>query len=696
MKAILTEKPSVAGNIARIVNAKVKKDGYYTGNGYMVTWALGHLTALALPEQYRRERLTADDLPLIPEPFRLTVRQCRSDRGLIPDPAAVKQLKVIQSVFDECDSIIVATDAGREGELIFRCIYSFLNCKKPFVRLWISSMTDEAIKKGLAEMKDGQLYEGLYQSGKCRMKADWLVGMNASQALALSSGMGNNSLGRVQTPTLAMICKRFLENRDFIPQDYWKIHITLQNGQQYRRFGYAGEIKTKEDAELLHCRIKDIPQATVKKAERKKVFQNPPLLFDLTALQKECNVRFDFSAGTTLDAAQSLYEKKLITYPRTGSRYIPDDVMVQIPTLLAKITALPDFTGCNGILDMDNLPRFPVNGSKVTDHHALLTTGIKAAGLTGNERAVYLTIAGRMLEAFAPPCEMESLSMEADAEGLPFRSASKKVTFPGWRAVLNRMEDKDEGEEPQDEGKAEFKTGEAADISGCSLSKGKTSAKTLYTEATLLTAMETAGKDIADEQAREAMKECGLGTPSTRAAIITTLFRRGYIERSGKKLMPTEKGLVIYNAVKDMMIADPELTGSWEKSLSLIENGDSIPETFMQAIAIYTRQVTQQALSVKFPEQDKPAIECPKCRTGKIKVNGKVAKCLNNDCGFIIFRKFLNKFLSVQDIIDICTGGKTALIKGFMGKKGKPFPAALKLDENYNLTFIFPDDENSQ
>lgn len=346
MKAIIAEKPSVAADLARIVKAREKKDGYYKGGGYMVTWALGHLTSLALPEQYGLKRLKVEDIPFIPDPFRLVVRQCRSDRGLIPDPIAVKQLKVIDSVFNQCDSIIVATDAGRERELIFRSIYSLLKCSKPFERLWMSSLTDEAIRKGLSEMKPGQEYEGLYRSGECRMKADWLVGINASQALTISSGVGNSSLGRVQTPTLAMICARFLENRNFTPADYWKLHITLQNEGAYRRFCYAEDIKSIEEARLLHQRVKKITQARITKVERKRVLQALPLLFDLTSLQKECNVRFDFPAEMTLDVAQSLYEKQLITYPRTGSRYIPDDVMQGVPALLGKIAALPEFAGC--------------------------------------------------------------------------------------------------------------------------------------------------------------------------------------------------------------------------------------------------------------------------------------------------------------------------------------------------------------
>lgn len=297
-----------------------------------------------------------------------------------------------------------------------------------------------------------------------------------------------------------------------------------------------------------------------------------------------------------------------------------------------------------------------------------------------------------MLEAFSPHCEMESFSMEADAGGLSFRSNSKTVLSPGWRGVLNREEDSQEEEKDANAAAAQFKNTETSEITGCSLSHGKTSPKPLYTEATLLTGMQTCGKVVADEQAREAMKECGIGTPATRAAIISTLLRREYIERSGKSLLPTGKGLVVYNAVKDMLIADAQLTGNWEKALSQIQLGETPPQTFMKAIGIYTRQVTEQVLSAEFAERRIGAIDCPKCRTGKMIVSNQVAKCRDEGCGFIIFRKFLNKMLSVQDIVDICSGGKTALIKGFQGKRGKPFGAHLALDKNNNLTFIFPED----
>ena len=320
-------------DIARVVGATEKKDGYCIGNGYMVTWALGHLVSLAMPGTYGYTKTTADNLPMIPEPFRLVARQIKTAKGMVTDITANKQLKTIDEVFSKCDSIIVATDAGREGELIFRWIYDYLGYTKPFQRLWISSLTDEAIREGMENLRDGSGYDSLYAAADSRAKADWLVGMNASRALAIVSGSANNSIGRVQTPTLAMICARFSENRNFVSTPYWQLHITLKQGGAYRKIT-SGSI------------------VTVTKAERKRTFRQAPLLYDLTALQKDCNIHYDLTADKTLSIAQSLYEKKLISYPRTGSRHIPEDVMVHIPALLQKVVAMPEFREYGNTFDL--------------------------------------------------------------------------------------------------------------------------------------------------------------------------------------------------------------------------------------------------------------------------------------------------------------------------------------------------------
>lgn len=677
-------------DIARIVGATEKHDGYMSGNGYMVTWAFGHLVSLALPGFYGYSRPSASNLSIIPNPFHFTIRQKKTAKGYITDKAAAKQIDIIDQVFNQCDSIIVATDAGREGELIFRYIYTHLGYTKPFKRLWISSLTDEAIQKGMDNLKEGSEYDSLYMAADCRAKADWLIGINASQALVVVSGMGNNSLGRVQTPTLSMICERYRENRNFISTNYWQLHITLEGNDGHRQFRYIEELKEKTEAENLFNRIKAYPSARITKVERKKVNQAPPLLYDLTTLQKDCNIHLDLSAEKTLEVAQSLYEKKLISYPRTGSRYISEDVFREIPSLLQMVLRMNRFTHFAEETDPLRPSRKPVNDKKVTDHHALIITGNYPQELPETEEKIYLMIAGRMLEAFGPRCEKESLFMEATFGELLFRSRSFKILSTGWRNVFKRSEDGEEDEKESDEGMAEFSEGDNPKVSGHSLTQKKTMPKLLYTEATLLTAMETAGKNIADETLSEAIKEQGLGTPATRAAIISTLFKREYIERSGKALLPTEKGLFIYDAVKDMRIADVEMTGSWEKTLSDIEKRGASPETFMKAIEIYTRQVTEEVLSLKFPYAFIGTISCPKCGKGNVIIRHKLAKCDNENCGLLVFRKFLNKELTDQHMQQLFSSGSTKLIKGFKGKKGNTFDAMLIFDSNYNITFSFP------
>ena len=692
MIAIIAEKPSVGMDIARVVGADSKNDGYCAGGGYMVTWALGHLVSLALPDAYGYTKTAEEDLPMLPEPFRLVSRQVRTDRGMVPDLAASKQLRIIESVFNRCGSIIVATDAGREGELIFRWIYDYLGCTKPFRRLWISSLTDEAIRKGLEELKDGSAYDSLYAAADSRAKADWLVGMNASRALAIASGTPNSSIGRVQTPTLAMICARFRENREFVSAPYWQLHITLDGKESYRRFFRVGNFGDKAEAEAAFRSIPSGSVAEITKAERREVQQQPPLLYDLTALQKDCNVYLDLPAAKTLDIAQTLYEKKLISYPRTGSRHIPQDVMAHVPELLERISAMPEFREYGKALDLSALNTRSVDDTEVTDHHALITTGIAPEGLSEAESAVYALIAGRMLEAFSPCCKKETLLMECRIGETVFRSKSSAVASPGWRGVFGRKEDKEEDGDGLNDGHAVFSEGDKVPVSGHGLVQKKTVPKPLYTEATLLAAMETCGKDIADGEAREAVKDIGIGTPATRAAIITTLLKRNYIERSGKSLVPTEKGLLLYGAVKDMLVADVSLTGSWENALSQIERHTLDPDAFMASIRDYTRKATGEILRLSLPAAPVRTFTCPKCKTGHVILKGRTAKCDNEGCGLLVFRKFLNKELTDQHLEQLFSSGTTRLIKGFKGKKGVAFDAAVAFDAGFNLVLSFPKD----
>lgn len=691
MIAIITEKPSVGIDIARVVGADTRKDGYCTGNGYMVTWALGHLVSLAMPGAYGNTRTEPSSLPIIPDSFKLVVRQIRTDRGMVTDLAAAKQLKIIDEVFAKCDSIIVATDAGREGELIFRYIYSYLGYTKPFRRLWISSLTDEAIRAGMANLRDGREYDSLHAAADCRAKADWLVGINASRALASVSGTSNSSIGRVQTPTLAMVCARFRENRNFVPVPYWRLHVALTNDVGHRRFFHKNDFQDKASAHAAFAAIALGAVARITKVERRRFDTRPPLLYDLTSLQKDCNVHHDMTAEKTLAVAQALYEKKFISYPRTGSRYIPRDVMRTVPALLEKVCGMEEFLHAGATPDYGSLNTRSVNDSKVTDHHALIVTGMAPVGLSGDEKAVYLMIAGRMLEAFSPPCISETLLMEAEISGMPFLSRSSSVVVPGWRAVFGRKEDREDDEADDSNGSALFSEGETATVSGHGLSQRKTSPRPLYTEATLLAAMESCGKDVADEEAREALHDIGIGTPATRASIIATLVKRDYIRRSGKSIVPTDSGLALYDAVKGMSVADVAMTGNWESSLLRIERHSHEPSAFMDAIIDHTRRVTEGILAITMPVSPVHSRPCPKCGNGGVVIRPRVAKCDNPSCGLLVFRRFLNKELTEGHIAQLLSSGKTRLIKGFRGKSGNAFDAMLIFDRDFNVTLAFPD-----
>ena len=419
MKTIIAEKPSVAREIARIVGATKREEGYFEGGGYAVTWAFGHLVQLAMPDGYGIRGFVRDNLPVIPDSFTLIPRQVKAEKGYKPDSGVVAQIKTITRLFNDSEQIIVATDAGREGELIFRYLYHYIGCATPFVRLWISSLTDKAIRDGLRNLEAGSKYDNLYLAAKARSESDWLVGINGTQALSIAAGHGTYSVGRVQTPTLAMVCARYWENRRFTPEAFWQLHIATDGCDEGTvKFSSSEKWKEKESATELYNKVKSAGTATVTKAERKEKTEETPLLYDLTTLQKEANAKHGFTAEQTLEIAQKLYEKKLITYPRTGSRYIPEDVFAEIPKLLAFIGSLPEW---NGKLQPKAVPtRRSLDGGKVTDHHALLVTGEKPLFLSKEDSTVYHMIAGRMLEAFSEKCVKDTATVTAECAGVEF------------------------------------------------------------------------------------------------------------------------------------------------------------------------------------------------------------------------------------------------------------------------------------
>ena len=690
MKTIIAEKPSVAREIARIVGATKREEGYFEGGGYAVTWAFGHLVQPAMPDGYGVRGFVRDNLPIIPDTFTLVPRQVRTEKGYKPDNGVVSQIKVIKKLFDASEQIIVATDAGREGELIFRYLYHYTGSTTPFVRLWISSLTDKAIREGLRNLEDGSKYDNLYLAAKARSESDWLVGINGTQALTIAAGHGTYSVGRVQTPTLGMVCERYWENRRFTPEAFWQLHIAVNGNDNDGtvKLSSSGKWKEKELATALYNKVKEAGTATVTKVERKEKTEETPLLFDLTTLQKEANAKHGFTAEQTLGIAQKLYEKKLITYPRTGSRYIPEDVFSEIPKLLAFIGAMPEWKG--KVQEKAGPTRRSVDGGKVTDHHALLVTGEKPLFLSKEDNTVYQMIAGRMIEAFSEKCVKDTTTVTAECAGAEFMVKGSIIRQAGWRAVHGE-EDKEEISIP------DWQEGDTLTLKGCSITEGKTKPKPLHTEATLLSAMETAGKEVEDDALRQALKDCGIGTPATRAAIIETLFKRGYMERCKKSLVPTEKGLALYSIVKTMRIADVALTGEWEKELARIERGELPADTFRKEIEAYTREITSELLSCDklFARKDS-GCKCPKCGTGTMQFYGKVVRCDNAECGLPVFRLKANRTLSDEEIKDLLTEGHTKLLKGFKSKQGKSFDAIVAFDGEFNTTFVFPEKKTTK
>ena len=612
MKVIIAEKPSVAREIARVVRATNKKNGYIEGGGYAVTWALGHLITAAMPEAYGIKGFHKENLPILPPVFTLIPRQIKEGKGYKADPAAVAQLKVIEKLFRECEGIIVATDAGREGELIFRFIYEYLGIAKPFDRLWISSLTDKAIKEGLARLQSGVAYDNLYYAARARSEADWLVGINATQAISIAAGRGTYSLGRVQTPTLCMVCSRFLENKKFEPQAFWQLSLAVREGDENFRFSSADRWFDKAEATALYEKLRNASVATVETIVRKEIKQEPPLLYDLTTLQKEANSRFGYSAEQTLSLAQKLYEKAYITYPRTGSRHIPEDVFAEIPALIAFLHDHPVW-GVHA-RRLTELNAHSVDGKKVTDHHALLITGKKPIDIFGEEVVIYDMIVGRMLEAFSARCVKDVSTVTAACEDVKFILKGEIIKEEGWRAILknSRKKDKEQAEAEERESREngegiiipQWEEGKQLSLCACSLAQGTTKPKPLHTESSLLAAMETAGKELEDEELRAQLKDCGIGTPATRAAIIETLFAREYMVRQKKSLVPTEKGLAVYSIVREMKIGNAEMTGQWEADLARIERGELKEQEFRKGIENYATQITDELLSSKilFPK----------------------------------------------------------------------------------------------
>lgn len=708
MKTIIAEKPSVAKEIAHIVGADKREESYMQGNGYYVTWAFGHLVQPAMPETYGMKGFHAENLPVIPDPFVLVPRQVKTENGYKPDAGVLAQIKIIGKLFDSSERIIVATDAGREGELIFRYLYAYLGCRKPFDRLWISSLTDTAIREGLQNLKDGKEYDNLYHAAKARSEADWLVGINGTQALTIAAGRGTYSVGRVQTPTLGMVCERYWEHKRFESKPFWQVHFGVVDADSGNilKFTSVNRWTDKATASDIYNKVKDTGSAIITKVATKRKVEKAPFLYDLTTLQKEANSQHGFTAEHTLSIAQKLYEAKFITYPRTSSRYISDDVFATLPKLFKNLENHSEYGEKVKLLPgSEDYSKNSVNAAKVTDHHALLITENAAIGLFKDEKIVYDMILCRMIEAFSADCikDITSVTAQVDHE-VEFGISGSIIRQTGWRALSlkekNNRQDKDADatdNEVKNQVIPNWQEGQHITLSGCTITEGKTKPKPLHTESTLLAAMETAGKEIEDDTMRQAMKDSGIGTPATRAAIIETLLKREYMVRQQKKLVPTEKGLALHSVVKNMAIANVEMTGKWEAELAKIERGEASADGFTHSIEGYTREITAELLGCDrlFSHKDS-GCQCPKCKHGTMQFFGKVVRCSNKECGMPVFKQVAGKLLTDADITDLLTKGKTRTLNGFTSKQGKSFSAAIAFDENFNTKFVFAERKTTE
>lgn len=619
MKVCIAEKPSVAREIARIVGANNKKDGYLEGNGYQITWVFGHLCTLKEPHDYNPvwKRWSLNDLPIIPERFGIK---------LITNQGVEKQFKIIEHLIAGAEEVINCGDAGQEGELIQRWVMQKAKCKCPVYRLWISSLTEEAIREGFQHLRPESEFQKLYEAGLSRAIGDWLLGINCTRLYTVKYGKQNLlSIGRVQTPTLALIVNRQLDIENFKPEKYWELKTVYRN----TTFSATkGKFATQEEGEQFLDEVKQSP-FTVTDVKTKKGDEFPPRLFDLTSLQVECNKKFSFSADDTLQLIQSLYEKKLTTYPRVDTTYLSDDMYPKIPGILRGLKAYELYTQL--LLNSPKLPKSKkvFDNSKVTDHHAIIPTGVVANSMNDREKKVYDLIARRFIAAFYPNCKISTTTVLGEAKEIPFKVTGKQILDPGWRVVFtkedNQPDETDKEKEEEESTLPAFKKGESGEHIPSLLEK-QTQPPKPFTEATLLRAMETAGKLVDNDELRDALKENGIGRPSTRAAIIETLFKRNYIRKEKKNLIATDTAIHLMQTIHEELLKSAELTGIWEKKLREIEKGKYDAKSFMEELKQMVQDVVKNEKTPHHQIRQAPPqpIICPKCKEGTI-LKGKTA-----------------------------------------------------------------------
>jgi DNA topoisomerase-3 len=695
MKLCIAEKPSVAKEIAAILGANQRHDGYMEGNGYYVSWTFGHLCGLKEPHDYTSlwKWWDLQHLPMVPTSFSIKVMD---NQGI------QKQFNTIKTLVDKCDEVINCGDAGIEGELIQQWVLLKANNTKPIKRLWISSLTEEAIKEGFANLKDGKDFINLYRAGSARAIGDWLLGMNATRLYTLKYGREKQvlSIGRVQTPTLAMIVQRQLSIESFKPETYWELKTVYRNVLFNSTIGKLTALEKGEKA-IEYVKEKEF---IVDSYEQKEGKEHPPRLFDLTSLQVEGNNKFNLTADHTLKLIQSLYEKKLVTYPRVDTTFLPTDVYPKIPKILEGLSFFSTLT--------EPLRGKPIRKSKkvfdnkkVTDHHAIIPTGVSMSGVTPDEQKIYNTITKRFISVFYPDCTVSNTTVLGHVDKVKFKATGKQIIDPGWRNVYTS--DKQESSDDKDENlMPSFVKGESGPHKP-QLQEKVTSPPKYFTEATLLRGMETAGKNVDDDDLRDAMKENGIGRPSTRANIIETLFRRKYVERRRKNLHATPTGVDLIGTIKSDLLKSAELTGQWERKLKLIEKGEYDVKKFKDELIEMIVEITN---NVKFAEDKKIAVaedstndtkkkeakklvpieemKCPKCKSGAL-IKGKSAYgCADYKagCKTVIPFIFMGKKLTTKQLSDLILKGKTTKIKGFMTlTNSSKKDGNLEFDTDFNI-----------
>lgn len=702
MKVCIAEKPSVAKDIAHVMGANERKDGYYEGNGYQVTWTFGHFCTLKEPHDYHPQWKSwrIEDLPLVPSKFGIK---------LIENPGAQKQFKTIASLVENATEVINCGDAGQEGELIQRWVLLKANCKVPIKRLWISSLTEQAIREGFEQLKESAKYDNLYAAGSSRAIGDWLLGMNATRLFTKKYGDGKVvlSIGRVQTPTLAMIVQRQKEINAFVSEVYWELKT------MYRETEFTATIDRLKSLEKAQKGLDYLTQHLfeVTSFDKKEAKEGNPKLFDLTALQVEANKKYAYSAEDTLKLVQNLYEKKFCTYPRVDTTYLSEDLHPKIEGILRSMVYYATYTAPVLALPIPK-SKAVFDDKKVTDHHAIIPTDICPSGLNQDEKRIYDLIAKRFISVFYPECKVANTTVLGKVGKVEFKATGKQIIEPGWRSVYANEKQVEKDKEDEERIMPLFEVGETGPHEP-KIHHGKTSPPKAFTEATLLRAMETAGKQVDDEALRELLKDNGIGRPSTRANIIETLFRRNYIERKKKNILATQTGIDLIDTIQNELLKSPELTGNWERKLRLIEKGEYQMEPFKQELIQMVRDLTKEVKASTFhrtisiaaepvtvAEAEKPkkeskpkeeinieSLHCPKCKTALLKRGNTAYGCAEfKTCGFKIPFEILGKKLADKHVFDLLSKGQTTKIKGLkIPGAADSVDAKLEMDGNFNI-----------